>query len=658
MPADATGPLEPTSQHGDKPFLETPSANETARTVISSARSKPLGPDAQHAESLIGRRLGHFQLVESVGVGGMAAVIKATDLDLGRTVALKILPPDMATDPENITRFKQEARAAAKLDHENVARVYFCGEDQGLHFIAFEYVEGENLRVRMEKQGGLLTVTDSLHYMIQVTAGLSHAASRGVVHRDIKPSNIIITPEGKAKIVDMGLARNLDTRTSNGQLTQSGVTLGTFDYISPEQALEPRTADCRSDIYSLGCTFYHMLTGRTPVPEGTAAKKLHCHQHVAPLDPRELNPAVTDELAAVLAKMMAKDPIQRYQHPDHLLQHLLMLAEQLHVPTDALKIDGDHRQAAYFDRPLPQPPSTSPFWIAAVVIVFAIGLIGVTGGFSGPRALDSQPFWQNGKTAKDFAGSPAAAKDDGASTEQIQSPAAVKGPQEARNTSELVALLRQPNVHIKLKPNIVYDLTHASRKDAELPQALFEGTDLTLECDRLTDRPTVRLLVAAPDDGKSLRPGSLTIRGPSDGSTARVHLRGIRFECVFSGSGTGPDRCQFIQRRRDRHRRLLVCSGRSKGRTRQRPVVPSARSQDRARERARRSRDPAGVRQGNNARGPHQTVLVRSGLRGHPDAEVRLAAAPRERVRVWPAIRCLACGRTTRRRGGAQTGRN
>ena len=187
-----------------------------------------------------------------------------------------------------------------------------------MHYIAFEFVEGENLRVRMEKYGGLLPVAESVHYLIQVAAGLAHAASRGVVHRDIKPSNIVITPEGKAKIVDMGLARNLDSRSTNGQLTQSGVTLGTFDYISPEQAIEPRSADCRSDLYSLGCTFYHVMTGRTPVPEGTAAKKLHCHEHVAPLDPRELNPAIPDELAAILGKMMAKDPNNRYQHPDHL----------------------------------------------------------------------------------------------------------------------------------------------------------------------------------------------------------------------------------------------------------------------------------------------------------------------------------------------------
>src|SRR5256885_12913752 len=138
--------------------------------------------------------------------------------------------------------------------------------------------------------------------MLQVAAGLAHAAQRGVVHRDVKPSNIIITPTGRAKLVDMGLARNLD-RNGERDLTQSGVTLGTFDYISPEQALEPREADSRSDLYSLGCTFYHMLTGQPPVPEGTAAKKLHHHQNVDPADPRQLNPAIPDDVAAPLARM-------------------------------------------------------------------------------------------------------------------------------------------------------------------------------------------------------------------------------------------------------------------------------------------------------------------------------------------------------------------
>src|SRR5262249_46068567 len=157
----------------------------------------------------------------------------------------------------------------------------------------FEFVEGINLRELLE-QRGQVPVAEAVRITLQIATGLEHAASRGVVHRDVKPSNIIISPNGRAKLVDMGLARSLE-RHSDGGLTQSGVTLGTFDYTSPEQALDPREADSRSDIYSLGCTFYHMLTGQPPVPEGTAAKKVHHHQHLAPADPRQFNPEIPDE---------------------------------------------------------------------------------------------------------------------------------------------------------------------------------------------------------------------------------------------------------------------------------------------------------------------------------------------------------------------------
>src|SRR5262249_30716903 len=201
-----------------------------------------------------------------------------------------------------------------------------------------------------------------------VAAGLAHASARGVVHRDIKPSNIIITPTGRAKLVDMGLARSLGPQSDHG-LTQSGVTLGTFEYISPEQALEPRTADVRSDIYSLGCTFYHVLTGRPPVPEGTAAKKLHHHQHIAPVDPRQLNGAIPNEVAAILGKMMAKSPAQRYQRAEHLVQHLLQVAQQLG------SIDQAPEGLLYVDAPLPNPPQKRPGLLIALALAGLVAVV-------------------------------------------------------------------------------------------------------------------------------------------------------------------------------------------------------------------------------------------------------------------------------------------
>ena len=347
------GSVEPTD---DSPTVisKTPQPHPPART------------DENFSGSLRGRRLAHFELIEPIGVGGMAAVLRARDTQLDRLVALKILPPEMASDPENIRRFHQEARSAAKLDHENIARVFFCGEDQRLHFIAFEYVEGENLRTILERRGRL-PVGEALHYMLQVAAGLAHASCRGVVHRDIKPSNIIITPNGRAKLVDMGLARSLEPQYDMG-LTQSGVTLGTFDYISPEQALEPREADVRSDIYSLGCTFYHMLTGQPPVPEGTAAKKLHHHQHVKPTDPRQFVPELPDEAAVILDRMMAKQPRDRYQTPEHLVHHLYLAARKLgaaEVPEGVLAVEAA----------LPNPPAGRPLVLAALAAIVVVALI-------------------------------------------------------------------------------------------------------------------------------------------------------------------------------------------------------------------------------------------------------------------------------------------
>jgi serine/threonine protein kinase len=291
-----------------------PGADNTDDVITVVSTRRPGMPFAD----LRGRRIGPYVVEAPIGLGGMGAVFRATDVELNRPVALKLLPPAFAGDPEMVSRFRTEARAAALLDHENVARVFGSGEADGFHFIAYEFVDGATLRDVIEDRGRL-TPAEVAGYLLQAARGLAHAAAQGVTHRDLKPSNVVITPDGRVKIVDMGLARCEGPAES---VTQSGVTLGSFDYMAPEQAIDPRSADARSDIYSLGCTAYHALTGRPPVPEGTAARKLQHHQQVRPPDPRQYNRDVPDPLLNVLARMMAKEPGKRFQSPAELVASL------------------------------------------------------------------------------------------------------------------------------------------------------------------------------------------------------------------------------------------------------------------------------------------------------------------------------------------------
>jgi serine/threonine-protein kinase len=273
-----------------------------------------------------GTQIDFFVILQAIGAGGMGAVYRAEDRRLERQVALKILPTEFASDSESVQRFYQEARAAARLDHENIARIYTIGHEDPYHFIAFEFIEGINLR-EMVALRGPRSVAEAINDSLQIAGALVHAAQRGVVHRDIKPSNIIITPQGRAKLVDMGLARRHERdELADAGLTQSGMTLGTFDYISPEQARDPRNVDTRSDLYSLGCTMYFLLTGQPPFPEGNPVKKLLQHQELPAPDVRLLAPHVPADLAAIILKLMAKDREHRYQTPELLVRDLLAVA--------------------------------------------------------------------------------------------------------------------------------------------------------------------------------------------------------------------------------------------------------------------------------------------------------------------------------------------
>jgi serine/threonine protein kinase len=532
----------------------TPPTDDTP-TIISKAIPQRAASAFPLGEQLKGRQLAHFELLEAVGVGGMAAVIKARDLQLERCVALKILPPEAAKDPDSVDRFHQEARAAAKLDHENIARVFFCGNDQSLHFIAFEYVEGETLRSIIDRRQRL-PVREAVHYMLQVASGLAHAAARGVVHRDIKPSNIIITPTGRAKLVDMGLARHLEQPFDKG-LTHSGVTLGTFDYISPEQAEEPRNADVRSDIYSLGCTFYHVLTGQPTVPEGTAAKKLKHHQTVAPIDPRQLNPEIPDDVTAILARMMAKDPKDRYQRAEQLVQHLILVAQR--VGASASLPEGP----LYVDAALPQPPQARPLVVTAIavaallVLVFAIGQFG-----RGPAAGDGNPQGIQGRGSK--SGSLVEATSALEKGSKSSAEGSVKGdvtpPRQQvvyngdTTARALAAFLRDTRPDADVVVDVAggdVDLSDADPENGR-PLLVFHGRKLTIQSREASNPLTIRLM-----DGSSSEPGK--VLAALEAECDDLVLKNVRFvvasesadadlACVLArcGKKLQIEQCQFV----------------------------------------------------------------------------------------------------------------
>lgn len=372
----------------------SPVASEPAAAGLSSVKSSIVrllfpSDDEQAVQSFdaqSGVQLGHFTVIERIRTGGMGAVFRALDTRLSRVVALKVLPPALSRDPLIVQRFKNEAQAAAQLDHENVARVYFIGEDHGLHFIAFEFINGVNLR-DLISQNVRLPVAEAVNYILQIASALVHTSAQGVVHRDIKPSNIIITPSGRAKLVDLGLARKENKDDQVADLTVAGTTLGTFDYISPEQARDPRAADVRSDVYSLGCTLYHMLTGEPPYPEGTVLQKLLQHQGDEAPDPSLKNRHVPENLAVVVRKMMAKDPRRRYQTPELLVRDLMLVAGAMGLrsasPEGLVWLEAQPDHVSFWERHL-------AWMVTAALLLVIVGYMEFGNWFYVPPTTASQ----------------------------------------------------------------------------------------------------------------------------------------------------------------------------------------------------------------------------------------------------------------------------
>jgi serine/threonine-protein kinase len=261
--------------------------------------------------------LGSYVLLERLGEGGMGVVFKARNWKLGRVVALKVIRKERLARPDAVRRFRREIQAAAQLSHPNVVEAHDADEVDGTHFFAMEYAEGTDL-ARLVKQQGPLPVARACDYVRQAALGLQHAYEHNLIHRDIKPSNLLLTRGGVIKVLDMGLARLEQADDDSSTLTQEGVVMGTPDYIAPEQALDARLADIRADIYSLGCSFYFLLTGRPPFPSGTLMQKLLKHRMDEPEPVERLRPEVPAGVAAVLRRMLAKQPEARFQTPAEL----------------------------------------------------------------------------------------------------------------------------------------------------------------------------------------------------------------------------------------------------------------------------------------------------------------------------------------------------
>jgi WD40 repeat protein len=255
----------------------------------------------------------------------MGAVYQAQHRLMGRTVALKVINGSLLNDPTAVARFRREVQAAAQLAHPNIVTAHDAEQAGDTHFLVMEYVEGTDLAAVVQRKGAL-PVTHACNYVRQAALGLQHAFEQGMVHRDIKPHNLMLMRSGQVKILDFGLARFASEGGPGANLTATNSMMGTPDYVAPEQASDARTADIRADIYSLGCTLYCLLTGRPPFGDRTLLAKIVAHSQEAPRPVTDYRADVPPEVVAILERMLAKDPAQRFQTPAEVAQALAPFA--------------------------------------------------------------------------------------------------------------------------------------------------------------------------------------------------------------------------------------------------------------------------------------------------------------------------------------------
>src|SRR5229473_4112975 len=311
-----------------------------------------------------GRTLAHYEILDKLGEGGMGAVWQSRDTRLNRIVAIKTLPADKVADPQRKRRFVQEAQAASALNHPNIVTIYDINSDNGVDFIVMECVRGKTLDELIARRG--MRLNELLSYAIQTADALSKAHAAGIVHRDLKPGNIMVTEEGRVKVLDFGLAKltepappgeDEETRTIKPG-TEDGAILGTISYMSPEQA-EGKPVDARSDIFSLGAVLYEMATGSRAFQGSSKLSTLTAILRENPKPPSELAAGVPHDLAKIVTRCLRKDPARRYQ-----------TMTDLKLALEDLKEDSESGIA---EPPIvaAKPKSRLPLVAAAVVVVIA-----------------------------------------------------------------------------------------------------------------------------------------------------------------------------------------------------------------------------------------------------------------------------------------------
>jgi serine/threonine-protein kinase len=326
----------------------------------------------QELSTLLHQQIPGYQLLEKLGQGSMGTVYKARQLSMNRLVAIKMLHPRLAAKPELLDRLVREAHLAAKLSHNNIVQAIDVGTAGELHYFVMEYVEGTTLKQEIEK-GKIYEEREAVDLTIQIAQALQHAHSRGLIHRDIKPANVILTAEGIAKLADLGMAREQDDEEV--ARAEKGMTIGTPFYIAPEQIHGREDVDGRADIYSLGGTLYHMVTGQPPFPGDKIEEVLKAHLHKELTPPDHLNTTLSSGLGEVVEFMMAKDRRMRYRTPADLIIDLECLLngqppklarERINTGTLRALAEGEAEDEEDTDSRLLRPDRTYPI-LAAVL---------------------------------------------------------------------------------------------------------------------------------------------------------------------------------------------------------------------------------------------------------------------------------------------------